>query len=235
MTDENQDVEQEVVSPQSESESIDSDQTEEMSSKPRHGSPEYNFREMRRIIQRQQQQIDELSSSVSKVPEEPEEEIPDDEIPNVKQVRKLIDREAKKKAEELFRQRDLANYEEKLKRKYKDFDSVVTKENVEELVFGNECLLKRLQKLHNENPLEANELAYGLIKKSAFFVNNQKKIAKKTTDKNQVAENLAKPVAGHALGATPTPLQQVSSFKSMTPEEKQKLWQEMQASAGRRI
>lgn len=232
MTEENTDVEQEVVAPESPSESTSSQ--ERVADEPERGSQEYNFREMRRIIQMQQKQIDELSSNVSQANAEPEEEIPDDDIPNVRQVRKLIAREAKIKAEELYRQREAANYEEKLKVKYSDFNTVVTKENVEELVFGNERLLKRLQKLHEEDPLEANELAYDLIKKSAFYSERQKKTRATQDTKAKAKENLAKPVSSHALGSTPTPLQQTTSFKNMSQEEKRRLWQEMQTYASAR-
>jgi len=234
----NSDVTEEVVAPGETSEAQDYSESEEShEAEPERGSAEYNFREMRRIIERQQYEINDLRQATaqkqSQEPEEEEEFLSDDDIPNIKQVRKLIDKEAKKKAEELYRQRELKNYEQNLRDRYKDFDSVVTKENVEELVQGNERLLNRLVKLHQEDPAEANELAYELIRKSAFYVDKRKKTTKNTV-KQKAAENSTKPVAGHAAGATPTPIQQVSSFKHLSQEEKYKLWQEMQGYANRR-
>lgn len=239
MEDTNADVVEEVVSPGETSEGQDSsDQQEEVSTEPERGSHEYNFREMRGIIERQQYEINNLKETTAQKyapePEEEEEVIPDDEIPNAKQVRKLIAKEATKKAEELLRQRDRNNYEQTLKTRYKDFDSVVTKENVQELVNGNPRLLDRLTKLYGEDPGEANEFAYELIKHSAFYADGQKKTTKNKAVKEKAAANSAKPVASHAVGSTPTPIQQVSSFKSMTQEDKYKLWQEMQGHAGRR-
>lgn len=234
MDEENIDVQEEVVSPETESINDESHQAE-APQEPAYGSPEYNFREMRRVIERQQREIDELRTNmVEEEPEEPEERISDEEIPNVSQVRKLIAREAKKKAEELYQQKELANYEATLRTKYKDFDRVVTKENVEELIKGNTRLHNSLVKLHEENPIEANELAYELIKKSAFYTEKQKKSVQTKATKQMAQKNTAKPVAGHALGSTPTPLQQANSFKQLSQEEKYKLWQEMQSYAGRR-
>lgn len=233
MDEENTDVQEELVNP--ETESINDESHQEEPREPQYGSQEYNFREMRRVIERQQREIDELRiNMVEEEPEEPEEEIPDDEIPNARQVRKLVEKEAKKKAKELLRQKELENYETTLREKYKDFDKVVSKENVEELIKGNTRLHNRLVKMHGEDPVEANELAYELIKKSAFYSDRQKRNAQTKVTKQTAKANASKPVAGHALGSTPTPLQQVSSFKQLSQDEKYKLWQEMQQCASRR-
>lgn len=232
MDEANSDVQEEVVAP--ESESIEESQETEAPQEPAYGSSEYNFREMRRLIERQQREIDELRfNRVEEEPEEPEESISDDDIPNARQVKRLIEKEAKKKAQELYREKELENYESALKTKYKDFDKVVTRENVEELIKGNTRLRNRLVKLHEEDPIEANELAYELIKKSAFYVDRTGKTQTKAT-KQRAQSNTAKPVAGHALGTTPTPLQQVSSFKQLSQEDRYKLWQEMQQCSSRR-
>ena len=234
MDDTNSDVNEEVVTPEDASEGQSPDSQER--SEPQRGSSEYNFREMRRIIERQQYEIDELKTSRQQPeePEEPEEFIPDDEIPNARQVRKLIEKEAHKKAQALLKQRDLERYEQRLKQKYNDFDSVVTKENVEELVHGNQRLLNQLVRLNKEDPEEASELAYELIKKSAFWSEKARKPSKGDELKKKAAANSAKPVSSSAIGSTPTPLQSVSNFKMLSDEEKHKLWREMETYAGRR-
>jgi len=233
MDEENPDVQEGVVAP--ETESINDQTQEEVQREPSYGSQEYNFREMRKVIERQQREIDELRNSmVEEEPEEPEENISDEEIPNARQVKRLIKKEGKRYAEEILRQKELANFETTLRTKYKDFDQVVTKENVEELIKGNTRLHNRLVKLHEEDPAEANELAYELIKKSAFYSERQKKTVQSKATKQMAQKNSAKPVAGHALGATPTPLQQANSFKQLSQEERYKLWQEMQQCASRR-
>lgn len=234
MEEANQDVQEEVVAPEAESENDDQEQVQQRQ-EPAYGSQEYNFREMRRIIEQQQREMHELRESMAeRLNNEPDESISDDEIPTVKQVRRIIEKEARKGAEELYKQKQLENYEEALRHRYKDFDAVVSKENVEELIRGNARLHSRLVKLHEEDPVEANELAYELIKKSAFYNEKQKKTAQTKATKQMAQKNASKPVAGHAVGSTPTPLQQASSFKSLSQEERYRLWQEMQACASRR-
>jgi hypothetical protein len=238
MDETNQDVVEEIVTPESESEKVDEPQEpqeeapNEISQEPEYGSRDYNMREMRGIIEQQRRELDEIRASmVEKEVPEPEEDFSDDEIPNVRQVRKLIGREAQTKAEEIIRKKELQDYETKLRSRYKDFDSVVTKENVVELIKGNARLHDRLIKMSKEDPAEANEMVYGLIKQSAFFVDRQRKTSQNETIKKTAKKNTSKPGAGQSVGTGPTPAQQASSFSSLSQEERYKIFQEMESCA----
>ncbi len=225
------DVKEEVVPPveTNETQTIPEDVYEE----PKKGSAEYNFREMRQIIQQQRNELENLKASLQPE-EEPEEQLPDDEIPTVKQVRKMVEREATRKAQEMLEEREYENYERSLRTKYQDFDSVVSEKNVLELVRGDEALHSHLVELHEINPAKANELAYTLIKKSAFYAEKQKKTDQIKATQAKAKENASKPIPGHAIGSSPTPIQQVTSFSKMSDDEKRRIWREMQDFASRR-
>jgi len=223
---ENQDVEV-VVEPSEPEIKSEEQHTQEVASKePAYGSQEYNFREMRNVVEEQQRRIRELEARnyQQKAPVEEEEEVLDgDDFLTVKQAEKL----ALRKAQELIKQQEIDNLEDKTRMKFKDYDDVVTEENVKKLIEDDVDLADSIRKA--SNPYAT---AYKLIRKTSFHKKDQEEKAKKNSDVEKLQKNATKPGSSNAVA--PKPLSQASSFSSMSKAEMNALYQEMQQCASRR-
>lgn len=226
---ENTDVDQEIVSPTDEEVVVDVDESEE----PKKGSSEYNFRELRsqsdalkRVVDEQQQRIRELEYGSAK-PESPQDDIDLDKLDGddfltVKQAQKL----ALRQAEELLRKRDFDQLEDRVRMKFKDYDDVVSEENVKKLVEDDDELADTLR--HSPNPYTA---AYKLIKKSHFF--KEAEDGKKYKDEvNSLKKNAQKPGSSNSVAAKP--LAQANAYASRGGPEMNELYREMTEYASRR-
>ncbi len=212
-----------VVEP-SETETVPEPQAKE----PVKGSAEYNFREARRLMQEQSRRIQELEErerqrNIQAAPQ------PVDELEGLGQedylTRKQAEALAIRKAQELLAQQEFANAEDRVRLKFKDYDDVVTDENVDELIKDDHEVADLIKS--SSNPYAA---AYKLIKKSAFYNEKGKKKAPDMTDK--VVKNTQKPVSSNAVQARP--LAQANSYAFSNAEEKQQLYNEMMGYAARR-
>lgn len=231
-----QDV-QEVVDPVADNQPIES-QEETLQQEPKPKSPEFNFRELRRVTEQQQQEIQELRQRLEAqaTPPQQEEELdlPDDEIPTMGQIKKVIAKEAAKGARELFEKEKQINEQNSLKTKYPDFDEVVSADNVDELLRDDEDLKATLKQSFEQNPTKASIVAYNLIKKSRFYHEKSAPAVKKASAVQEKAkQNLSKPVSSQALGQT-TPIQNATNFSQLSPEEKANIYRDMQRAASRR-
>ncbi len=140
MTEEvNQNVVEEVVQP------TETDQVQEVqdTKQAQKGSAEYNFREMRRVMEQQSREIQELKYGQQQV-NAPKASEPDDYLPGVSkdeimtkaQVeainRKFYD-ENRRRDEEQRQQHEQSFAEDRVRIRHKDYDDVVTEENIQNL------------------------------------------------------------------------------------------------------
>jgi hypothetical protein len=227
---ENQDVEQEVVSPADEEVVVNVD---EQAEEPKKGSSEYNFRELRRQLDEQKRLVDEQQHRIRELEygstkdESPNDDIDlsklaDDDLLTVKQAQKI----ALRQAEQLLQQRDFDQLEDRTRLKFKDYDEVVTEENVKKLIEDDNELADTLK-----NSPNAYAAAYKLIKKSAFYKDGADSKKYKEEAKN-IQKNATKP--GSANSVSSKPLSQVNAYASRGAHEMNEIYREMVEFASRR-
>jgi len=225
MSEENQDVEVVVEPSEPEITSEEQSPQEGVSKEPAYGSQEYNFRELRKIAEEQQRRIRELEArqNQQQAPVEEEEVLDGDDFLTVKQAEKL----ALRKAQELIKQQEIDTLEDRTRMKFKDYDDVVTEENVKKLIEDDADLADSIRRA--SNPYAT---AYKLIRKTSFHKKEVEEKAKKSSDVEKMQKNSTKP--GSANAVTSKPLAQANSFSSMSKAEMNALYQEMQQCASRR-
>jgi len=162
---------------------------EPIAKEPLKGSAEYNFREARKLMQEQSRRIQELEQREYQRNQVQQPE-PVDELAGLGQedylTRKQAEALAIRKAQELMAQQEYATAEDRVRLKYKDYDDIVTDENIEELIKDDHEVADLIKS--SQNPYAS---AYKLIKKSAFYNEKSKKKAPDLTDK--VVKNTQKP------------------------------------------
>lgn len=221
--DQTHDVVEEVVAPESQ----ETGQKQEVSQEPQKGSPEYNFREMRRALEEQQRRIRELegalTQSTAKSQQDEDEHLNADDFLTVKQAEKL----ALRKAQELIQQREVDILEDRMRMKFKDYDDVVSEENVKQLIEDDHDLAVTLQ--NSPNPYAA---AYKMIKKSAFYKGAEEMSQKRAKEAERITKNTQKPASVNAIPSKP--LAEASKFAQFNEQEMKALYKEMMESASRR-
>ncbi len=201
---------------------------ESRTQEPVKGSKDYNFAEARRLMQEQSRRIQELEAREYQRSQATQAE-PVDELAGLGQedylTRKQAEALAIRKAQELMAQQEYATAEDRARLKFKDYDEVVTDENIEDLIKDDHEVAELIKS--SQSPYAT---AYKLIKKSAFFNEKSKKRPNDAADK--VAKNTQKPVSSNAVQARP--LAQANSYAFSSAEEKQQLYNEMMGYANRR-
>ncbi|MFQ5685087.1 MAG: hypothetical protein ACE5GV_00355 [Candidatus Scalindua sp.] len=183
------------------------------SQKPEEGSKEFNFRKMEQKLSQLENQNYELMQEMQKAQasqkkEEPDElsQLQDDDLITFGQVSKYTEKLAEKKARELveqeFQKREVAQQPTQVKAQFKDYDQVVTPDNIEKLIKEDPELEELIQK--SRNPYVR---AYKEVKKSNFF---REKSANKESEE-KLEENSKKPMSSNSLGSQ-RPLSQANSY-----------------------
>ena len=202
---ENTDVEV-VVEPSSPEIKSEGQQTQE-SKEPAYGSTEYNFREMRKVVEEQQKRIKELEAKayqpVNEPDEKDEETLDEDDFLTVKQAKRL----ALKETQELIRQQEINTLEDRTRLKFKDYDDVVTEENVTKLIDNDADLSDSIRRA--SNPYAT---AYKLIKKTEFHRTEKEVKNRKQQDVEKIQANATKP---GSINAVSKPLAQANNYASM--------------------
>lgn len=193
---------------------------------PQKGSKEYNFAEQRRIIEQQNRKIQELEEAVRYgVKKQPE---PEDDLEHLGQdeflTRSQAEKLALKKAQELLAQQEASLAEDRMRLKFKDYDDVVTEENVKELIGDDRELADSIAS--SPNPYAA---AYKLIKKAAFY---QEKGKKKSQEAEKIVKNAQKPISSNSVQARP--LAAANTYAFASDGEREALYKEMMEYARRR-
>lgn len=162
---------------------------------PTEGSREYNWRALERKVSELERRNEELSRpAIAKE----EFHLDKDDLITVEQA----DERAKKIFEQEQAKRDRSRLPEATKSKYKDYDSVVTPENIERLI-------KEDPDLEHDISVAKNPFAraYKAIKQAEFYKSNST-----TKEANvRITGNEAKPVSGNAVGKA-SPLDQANAF-----------------------
>ena len=225
-----EDVKEEVVAPESNEQPDEQVAEKESPKEPEKGSSEYNFREMRKVMEQQQRRIQELEHVAQReTPRTVEDEKDDlaglnaDDFLTVKQAEKL----AYRKAQELIKERDVETLEDRTRLKFKDYDDTVSEENIKQLIEDDRELAADIAE--SRNPYAT---AYKLIKKSAFYKEKLDVNKKKAVDQEKIAKNISKPVSSNAIQSKP--LAAATSFAQMSKDEMASLYKEMQECASRR-
>lgn len=206
MSEENEDVEV-VVEPSEPEVTSEQSEQEEVSKEPAYGSQEYNFRELRRIAEEQQRELRELRAQVQRPVQQEEPDDDEDDFLTKKQVR------------EMLQQQEQASLEDKMRIRFKDYDDVVTDENIKKLIENDDDLADSIRRA--SNPYAT---AYKLVRKSAFYSDEQKLKSKKHSDVEKIHKNSQKPASANAATK---PLQNANSYANMSKAEMDALYKEM--------
>lgn len=224
----NSNVEQEVVAPEEESSSEVKIQSQ--SQEPEYGSKEYNMREMRKLIERQDREIQDLKELAYQRMQPQAKEDEDDDLDGVDKdallTRGQAERLAFRKAQELIQQQEVANLEDKTRLKFRDYDDVVTEENVKNLIDDDRDLADSIK--NSPNPYAT---AYKFIKKASFYQESTKKKPPKE-EAEKIIKNAQKPVSANAVQSRP--LSQANAYMNLNEQEKVDVYREMMHYAGRR-
>ena len=190
-----------------------------------------NWREMRKKLEYYEQRLEDFEKrqppAVSRQPQPEEEDVAlaDDDIVTAKDVKLL----AKKMAKELYQQErvkfEAETAEDRLRSKFTDFDDVVGEENVRKLIKDEPELAKVLRA--TSDPYAKGVAAYR-------YIRMMDRANPEQVDKQTIRQNLQKPRTTSSLKESG--LDHAEEFASgrMTTEMRQKLYEEMRASQGRR-
>jgi hypothetical protein len=215
----------EVVVEPSESETAQSDSSQQK--EPQKGSAEYNFREARKIMQEQNRRIQELEERARYQHQAPVAE-PPDELEGLGQDEVLTRRQAEaialRKTQEILAEREYATAEDRARLKFRDYDDVVTEENVKELIEDDPDVAEAIR--NSPNP---HVTAYKLIRKTNAGL---EKVKKKSVEAEKVVKNAQKPVSSNAVQARP--LANANSYAFSGEDERQAMYREMMDAARRR-
>lgn len=188
-----------------------------------------NWREMRKKLEYYEQRLEDFEKRQPSAPQPQQEEeelsLADDDIVTAKDVKKL----AKKMAKELYQQErmryEAETAEDRLRSKYSDFDDVVSEENVRKLIKDEPELAKVLRA--TSDPYAKGVAAYR-------YIRTMERANPEQVDKQTIRQNLQKPRTTSSIKESG--LDHAEEFASgrMTTEMRQKLYEEMRASQGRR-
>jgi len=212
MSEENEDVEV-VVEPSEPEITSEQPEQEDVPQEPAYGSPEYNFRELRKVAEEQQRELRELRAQVQRPVQQEEPEDDEDDFLTKKQVKALL------------QQQEQASLEDKMRIRHRDYDDVVTDENIKRLIENDDDLADSIRRASNPYAV-----AYKFIKKSAFYSDGQKLNSKKQSDVEKIQKNSQKPASANAATK---PLQSANSYASMSQGEMDALYKEMMECASR--
>lgn len=244
---ENQDVNQEIVTPPVEEVSQTQDQTEGQEVHPQveqesANDKEMNFKAIRESNARLQRRLDEetsarehleklvetkLADQLKPVEEERDEldDIDEDDWLTKKNAEKLAEKRAREIVKSMLAEERQTRMKEELpnrvKSKHQDFDSVVTKENVEYL---------KANKPHIATTIAATKDPYAQAMAAYDFIKAFCPSANQTEEAAKMEKNASKPgTLGAAQAASP--LSDAKALeKGLSPELKRKYQQEMIAA-----
>jgi transcriptional regulator of met regulon len=225
----------EEVAPPAESEQQSGQQEEvQQVQGPSIGDQEYNWREARRQIDELRRKTEDQDRYIASLQNQqyapqPDDEddsldkLADDDIVTAKQARSLATKMAREVAEETLRQRDASTAEDRLKSKYPDYDSIVTRDNIELLKQQDPELAASLFALSHD-PYNQAVAAYKMLKKTGIG-----EMAKPQPQKARAIENSKKPVSVQSVTRS-SAIGDAKAFENglrMTPEYAAQLRKEM--------
>jgi len=236
---ENSTQQQEAVEQKEETGQVETNQPQEEKNTEEVSQAELNHRALRQLKENAEKERDELRKQLenfqkqqqsikqSDVPQEIEEEysVHPDDIVEGKHL-SAVDKKVKKLEQQLKQyqeQASVVSIESRLKAEHPDFDSVVSKENIDILRTAYPELATAIAS--SPDLLSKGKAAYTLIKKFGIH-----QTASYAPDVNKVKENLSKPAPTSSLAAQTgeSPLSKANAFaEGLTPDLKKKLYREM--------
>ena len=208
-------IEQEAVVPVQATD----DQPQQANSAPKEpeaGSKEYNFRRMEQRLAelgRRNQELENVlrENSQEKIKPEPDElsDLQDDDLITVGQVNKLTQKQAKKIVEEAFAKKTKEALPKNTREQFKDYDQVVTNENIEKLVQEDPDLEHDIKV--SKNPYAR---AYKAIKQASFY----RQQTENKANSDRIDANNQKPVSSNTVGKQGA-LSQANAFASWSDED----------------
>lgn len=146
----------------------------------------------------------------------------DDDIVTAKQARSLAQKMARQVADEAIKQREAQTVEERVKNRFSDFDTIVTRENIDQLKQQDPELAASLYALADD-PYAQAVAAYKLLKKTGVG-----DMSKSQPQKAKAIENSRKPVSVQSVTKT-SAISQAHNFENgLTPELMKQLQREME-------
>lgn len=224
-----EEVLEENVSSTESAEHNDVSQEDREAEQRKRNDAEYNWAEMRRQMREKDQQIEELKNQFSQLanraPTKEEkdelEQLAEDDILTVAQARKLAQKMARNTAEEVMRQREAATVDERVQLKFSDYNSVVSRENIEYLNKNEPELARSLASM--SDPYEQAVAAYKLLKRVT-----PKKDDAPSLEKKKAMENSSKPVSVNSITKN-SAIGNAHLFENgLTKDLKSQLFKEMQ-------
>lgn len=222
----------EAVAPATESEQLLERQEEAKVNKQRDDQA-YNWAESRRKMQELERQIkerDEYLSQLKKqntpVEEDDLDKLADDDIVTKGNTKKLIQKEARKIAEDIIKQHAASTVGERVKSKFADYDDVVNSENIELLKQKKPELARSLSQC--QDPYDQAVAVYDALKMIGENVVN-----KVPVERDRALRNTQKPLSVNAVSKH-SAIGNAHLFENgLTPELKSQLLKEMQEAARR--
>jgi hypothetical protein len=230
---ENQSVIEEVAQPaeSEQQQDVRPDEVQATQNRPI-SDQEYNWSETRRKMQELERKAQEQEQLIYRMQQQqaaPAEDddlskLAEDDIITVKQAKSIGQRMAREVAEEVIREREAATADERLRNRFPDFDTVVTKENYELLRTQDPELAQSLHALA-QDPYAQAVTAYKLLKRTGIG-----DMAKNQPQKAKALENSKKPVSVQSVTKS-SAIGEVHKFENgLTPELRKQLYKEMQDS-----
>lgn len=186
--------------------------------------------EAERRSQQLEQQLSEYASIVKdlatdkKKESEPEEEFDESDIPTFGQTKKTIKREAEKIAREIVKQtmveRDQLSAPNRLKQEHADFDSVVTRDNVDYLIKNEPEIAAILRDTTDQ--YKQGKVAYKFIKSLGLSKKDSTEVMRQ-----DASDNTTKPVSPNSIGGRSSVGDANMFAKGLTSDLKKQLHQEM--------
>ncbi len=211
---------EEVVKPQEEQpQEVLSQATQEVSTqKSEDKSKEYNFRQMREVLEQREEEIRVLREQQAAAQEE---ELGEEDLVEGKHLKKGL-----AEIKDMIRRTELETVPDKLKSKFDDFDHVVTKENLEKLKETEPELFFSIQSVdgNSASGLYAKGVtAYKTLKSLGIVSGNEDYMKQK----DHVQSNHKKPLSAQAIKGSGA-LHEANIFANgLTPDLKKQLQKEM--------
>lgn len=200
------------------------------------------LRESKESARRSEQTIEELKQALQQAiqpraveeNDDPWEGLQEDDVLEVAKAKKVVSREAervakKAVAEALKKQQSSPEaLEASARSKYKNFDDVMSQENIETIIKTNPLVHQTV--MRSANPIEA---AYHFIANSAAFERKAQSKVNTMVDKAKIQENLQKPKNPNQIAANQDATSTVG-FARLSKQQQKELWVEHNKKLGRR-
>lgn len=222
----------EVVQPsESENTAPERDDNASNNSESKRNDQEYNWKQASRKLRDLEKQNEELAKALNRIqkPEAEDDELDkmgDDDIMTKAQAKKMAERMARQVSERVIKEREAMTAEDRVKAKFPDFDSVVTRENIELLKQSEPEVAQSLAM--NPDPYAQAVAVYRTLKTSGLGRSDL------ANEKQKAISNSKKPVSVNAVSKGASAIANAHIFESgLTPELKASLYKEMQECARR--